>query len=287
MVRRGADSSSAPRSGARIGPTDVRSSSSVSKSGGSSSSIAALETAPAAVLETSVASGVSGSAFVEVGGSRVVCTVRGPRAIKRSADFGDEGSIECRVRLAPFALYRFSSGSVTSRNVETLRMKSEQYFSSALVRALKGSVRLDRFPKSVLEIDALVLSDDGEALSALISCASLAVADSGVEVLDLVASSSVGVVSGLGTELEYLQNPNSTQQARSLGVMTMSLLPSSETVADLSVKGMLSYEQAGEATKRCFEGCIRMHRQMRDHLVLKAEQAFKALDNDNDSEAEM
>jgi exosome complex component MTR3 len=54
--------------------------------------------------------------------------------------------------------------------------------------ALEVSVNLDKFPKSVIDVYALVLEDDGSALAAAIICGSLALADAGVELYDIVSA---------------------------------------------------------------------------------------------------
>ncbi|GBG28579.1 Exosome complex component MTR3 [Hondaea fermentalgiana] len=281
VVRRARDET--PSRGARIGPTDARSHKpSGARSGGIDTETEENEGPKTFVeVDTGVVGGAAGSAYVKVNGTRVLCSVRGPRAIKKSSDFGDEGALDCTVRLAPFALYGEAAGPTSSRNVETRRIKREQMLSGALLRAIKGSIRLDRFPKSVLEIDALVLSDDGAAPAVIPSCASLAIADSGVEMRDLVACAQVGVSDAAGKGVpSFISSPTLAQQAACSSVMTMALLPASETISDLTIKGTVSHSLAGETSKRCFEGCITLHRQMREHLVAKAEQAFADLEGE-------
>ena len=60
--------------------------------------------------------------------------------------------------------------------------------------ALSASVQLHLLPKSTIAVHALVLQDDGGALPAAVTCASLALADSGILLYDLVAACTVALL---------------------------------------------------------------------------------------------
>jgi len=53
--------------------------------------------------------------------------------------------------------------------------------------ALSVAIRLEKYPKSSIDIFVIVLQDDGGAFAAAINCASLALADAGIEMFDLVS----------------------------------------------------------------------------------------------------
>lgn len=71
-----------------------------------------------------------------------------------------------------------------------MRDPEELELSRFLEQALTGAVRLETFPKAVVDVYVTVLEDDGAALAAAINVASLALADAGVEMTDLVAACS-------------------------------------------------------------------------------------------------
>jgi exosome complex component MTR3 len=60
-----------------------------------------------------------------------------------------------------------------------------------MIKALESSVILNKFPKSVIDVYLLVLESDGSVLSSAINVASLALADAGIDMYDLVSSSKV------------------------------------------------------------------------------------------------
>jgi exosome complex component MTR3 len=63
----------------------------------------------------------------------------------------------------------------------------ETELSEAVAQALSTSVRLEQYPKSLIDLYVTVLEDDGCALAAAITCASLALANAGIELNDMVA----------------------------------------------------------------------------------------------------
>lgn len=68
----------------------------------------------------------------------------------------------------------------------------EKELSQLVFEALAPSIRLDLLPKSTIDIYISVLENDGMAscFAAAITCASVAVADAGIEMLDQVAACS-------------------------------------------------------------------------------------------------
>jgi exosome complex component MTR3 len=72
-----------------------------------------------------------------------------------------------------------------------LQDKEEKELSMLMVQALEVSLRLETFPKSEIDVFVLVLEESGGMVGAAITAASLALADAGIEMYDLVASCSV------------------------------------------------------------------------------------------------
>lgn len=110
----------------------------------------------------------------------VCLTIRryGPRHNPKN-DFSEKGRVECEFKFAPFAC--------TQRR-KPQPDEEEKDLSLQVQRALSMCVRLDKYPKSTVDVYCLVLQDDGGALSAAICAGSLALADAGIECFDLVTA---------------------------------------------------------------------------------------------------
>lgn len=71
-----------------------------------------------------------------------------------------------------------------------MKDKTSQEMSILIRQAIEVSLQLERFPKSIIEINLVVLECDGGVLGACISAASAALADAGILAYDLVSSCS-------------------------------------------------------------------------------------------------
>lgn len=137
----------------------------------------------AAFLQLGVVSGAAGSAYVELGRTRVVCSAFGPRADTRSRrEFSNQGQLVCDVKFAPFA--------ERAGRRERAQDADELELSAVLAQALSPAVMLHKLPKCVMSLYVVVLESDGGELAAAITCASLALVDAAVEMYDIVTAAT-------------------------------------------------------------------------------------------------
>ncbi|CAH9124289.1 unnamed protein product [Cuscuta epithymum] len=133
-----------------------------------------------ALLNTGAVKAASGSAYAEFGNTKVIVSVFGPRESKKAMMYSDTGRLNCNVSYATFATP--VRGQLSAENKE---------LSPMLHKALEGAIILDSFPKTTVDVFALVLESGGSDLPVIITCASLALADAGILLYDLVAAVSV------------------------------------------------------------------------------------------------
>ena len=146
--------------------------------------------------------GAKGSAYLERGSTKVVCAVYGPHQTE-GREYLQRGQLETALRFTSFAR-RDRCKSPASGSPE------ERELSMALGAALEASVQLDQYPKSTIAVNALVLQDDGGALAAAITCASLALADAGLLLFGMVAACSCAVLEQGGQPLPPADGAGST-----------------------------------------------------------------------------
>ncbi|XP_044504534.1 exosome complex component RRP41-like isoform X2 [Mangifera indica] len=92
----------------------------------------------------------------------------GPRESKKAMMYSDIGRLNSNVSYTAFATPVREQGS------------DHKEFSSMLHKALEGVIKLETFPKTTVDVFALVLESGGSDLPVVISCASLALADAGI-----------------------------------------------------------------------------------------------------------
>ncbi|KAI0562362.1 exosome component 6 Mtr3 [Gracilaria domingensis] len=140
-------------------------------------------------LRVSLLSKATGSGYYEGGGTKIFCAVHGPRP--SSSNYTIHGTIHCDVRWA-----QFSGRQAASNRQGEIVSEEEREFSTSLQRTLAAVVRLENYPKSRIDVSAFVLEDSGGGFAAVITAASLALADAGVEMTDVVAGSTVAMMGG-------------------------------------------------------------------------------------------
>ena len=95
-----------------------------------------------------------------------------------------------------------------------------------------------------------VLEDDGSALAAAITCASLALANSEIEMADLVAGCTLGVE---GKRL--VMDPGAAEAARQTTSLTVAYMPSMDEVSGIVQSGEMPFELQAQAVQACVTGC--------------------------------
>ena len=135
---------------------------------------------------------------------------------------------------------------------------------------MSPSLKLNLLTKSVVDVHIEILQDDGGLMSACVVCSSLALADAGLEMFDLVASCSLGgdndrlVLNPTKEEADAFAKSDSTS-------MTMCLMGSLGEATHFDYSGLLSEEGLAKAEELCRNGCLAMHGLMRSSLKAKIE----------------
>ncbi|BBH04984.1 3'-5'-exoribonuclease family protein, partial [Prunus dulcis] len=205
-----------------------------------------------AFFKTGAVNAAAGSAYAEFGNTKVIVSVFGPRESKKAMMYSDIGRLNCNVSYATFATPVRGQGS------------DHKEFSSMLHKALEGAIILETFPKTTVDVFALVLESGGSDLPVVISCASLALADAGIMMYDLVTSVSVvrfefstlliiklkaRLLSGLGKNLVI--DPILEEESYQDGSLMLTCMPSRYEVTQLTITGNGNANMLGCLLKTC------------------------------------
>ena len=147
--------------------------------------------------ELGVSPAADGSAMLEMGGTKVVASVRGPREAVGGA--GGPGAapaltgggtqatgVRVTVSFAAFA------GAERRRGDHRDRRAGE--VASQVEAALNGVVQTELFPRSRVDVLVHVLQADGGVAAACFNACMLAIVDAGVPVVDMSAACAVGLL---------------------------------------------------------------------------------------------
>uniref|UniRef100_A0A2P2JNV1 Exosome complex component RRP41-like n=2 Tax=Rhizophora mucronata TaxID=61149 RepID=A0A2P2JNV1_RHIMU len=202
-----------------------------------------------AFFRTGAVNAAAGSAYAEFGNTKVIVSVFGPRESKKAMMYSDVGRLNCSVSYTTFGTSIRGQGS------------EHKEFSSMLHKALEGAIMLETFPKTTVDVFALVLESGGSDLPVIISCASLALADAGIMMYDLVAGVSV---SCLGKNLVI--DPMLEEESCQDGSLMLTCLPSRYEVTQLTVTGEWSTANLNEAMQLSLDACSKLAEIMRSCL---------------------
>lgn len=221
-------------------------------------------------LKTGVVSQAKGSAYIEMGNTKVVCSVYGPREIARRRDFTFKGQINCE--------FRFAQYSCPIRR-QPLNDGEAQQFSQLLEEALAPAVCLHKFPKSTVDVFVYVLENDGGALACAITTAGLALADAGIDMYDVVVGCSLrqdGRTCLIDPTHDEEVAPVDAKSANlSFGRMTLGFMPALQQVAALVQDGDLDAASFVSDMKALVNACHQIYPLVEDVLLKDVEEKLE------------
>ncbi|GAB7343285.1 hypothetical protein MBLNU457_1340t1 [Dothideomycetes sp. NU457] len=209
-------------------------------------------------LQTGLVPSASGSAYLELQPTtpadshssllppsstlKLTCTVHGPRPLPRSSPFSSTLVLNTHVKFAPFAS-RSRRGYV--------RDAAERDLGAHLETALRGVVIGERWPKSGCEVLITVLEgeDDGwfgegkdsgegwgmmNVLAGCITAASAAIADAGIDCVDLIAGGVAALPQG---EQEPVLDPCFSEHEALRAACVVGYLQSRDEITELWMRG--------------------------------------------------
>ncbi|CAK3870307.1 Hypothetical predicted protein [Lecanosticta acicola] len=227
-------------------------------------------------LRTGVVPSASGSAYYEIqpqsstsgdetflmpsaSNLKVSCTVHGPRPLPRNAAFCPNLLLTTNVKFAPFA---------TRQRRGYIRDATERDLSVHLETALRGVVIGERFPKSGCEVVITVLEGEehgwwGESqecgggnagsgwgmmsvLAGCITVASAALADAGIDCVDLISG---GVAALVGDDVVLDPSP---PEHNLRAACVIGYLQSRDEITEMWMKG-----ESGSQTEALVDGAVR------------------------------
>lgn len=201
-------------------------------------------------------------------GLKLSCTVHGPRPLPRSAPFTPHIILTTHIKYAPFA---------TSQRRGYVRDISERDLAVHLESALRGVIIGDRWPKSGVEVIITILEGEDDQwdagggpamsnvwslmniLSGCITVASAAIADAGIDCVDMVAGGVAALVreaQGMGSTsstTRMVLDPSPCEHQEILAACVVGYLPSRDEITDLWVKGDMSGEDRIASGKPLYE----------------------------------
>lgn len=232
-------------------------------------------------MKTGVVSQAKGSAYLEVGKTKVICSVYGPREIARRKDFTLRGQVNCELRFAQY--------SCPIRRHPLSDSEALQY-SQLLREALTPVVCLHKFPKSTVDVFVFVLENDGGVLAASITTAGLALADAGIDMYDVVIGCSVrqqGNICFVDPTFREESAPPPSDVDQSFGQMTIGFMPALQQVTALVQDGELDAASIILNMKALTGACHKIYPVIKDTLLADIKSKMKEMTTEECEDIDM
>lgn len=209
-------------------------------------------------IESGVLPNADGSAYIEMGKNKIIVGVYGPREMHpKHLAKPHTGILRCRYHMAPFSTEPRRSPAPSRRDIE---------ITMVMRYALEPAIFLERYPRSTIDIYAEVLQADGGTRCASITAASVALADAGIPMKDLVAACSAGKYNG-----RIILDLNDYEDKYGEADLPLAYMPNLGSITLLQMDGLLSAEELEKCIALAIEGCRRIYEVQREALKKKYE----------------
>ncbi|MDG6964423.1 MAG: exosome complex exonuclease Rrp41 [Nitrososphaerota archaeon] len=185
-------------------------------------------------LQVGLVKNADGSAYIEWGKNKIMAAVYGPKEVHpKHQVLADRALLRCRYHMAPFSVDERKNPAPSRREIEISKVMRE---------ALEPAVVVGDYPRTAIEVWVEVLQSDGGSRVAGITAASLALADAGINMRDLVVGCSCGMING-----QVVADLDDTEDKEGDGDMPVAILPNLGLVSLLQVDGVYSREKFQKA----------------------------------------
>ena len=212
-------------------------------------------------MKVGVLNRAAGSAYVEWGKNKILVGVYGPReAQPRHIQNPLKGIIQ--------ATYNMASFSVSDRKRPGPDRRSTE-ISKIISRALEAAILSESFPRATIDIYLEVLEADAGTRCASLTAASLALADAGIPMKDMVVSCAAGKVDGR-VVLDLMKEEDNYGQAD----LPLAILPKSGEIVLMQLDGHLTREEFEEAISLAMDGCKKVYELQKEALMKSLERVI-------------
>jgi len=207
-------------------------------------------------MEVGVLPHADGSAYLEQGKNKILVGVYGPKeAHPRHIAQQDRAVIQCRYHMAPFSVDERKSPAPSRRDVE---------LSKVIREALEPTIFLEYYPKTAIQVFIEILQADGGTRCAGITAASLALADAGIPMRDLVAACAAGKADG-----KLIVDLMDTEDKVGQADVPVAFMPNLNAITLLQMDGGLSVDEFENAVNMAIDGCKQLYNLQKEALKSK------------------
>jgi exosome complex component RRP41 len=205
-------------------------------------------------IEVGVLKRAVGSAYIEWGKNKVMAGVYGPRELHpKYLRNPTKAFLRCTYNLAPFSVEDRKRPGPDRRSVEISKVSSE---------ALSSVVMLEKYPDTGIDVFIEVLQADAGTRCVGLTAASVALADAGIPMRDIVAACAAGKVGG-EIVLDLMKEEDNYGECD----LPLAIIPRKKEVVLLQMDGKLTRDEFKKAYDLAVDGALKVYEMQKEALL--------------------
>lgn len=207
-------------------------------------------------IKAGIIKNADGSAIIEFGKNKIIAAVFGPKEVHpKHMMRNDRAIIKCRYHMMPFSTDTRKNPSLSRREIE---------ISKVIREAIEPAVIMEDYPRTAIDVYVEILQSDGGSRCAAINAASVALADAGINMRDLITACAAGKADG-----KIILDVDDIEDKTGEADMPISILPNLGTITLFQLDGCLSEEEFKQALDLATNGCKKLYELQKNALMNK------------------
>ena len=204
-------------------------------------------------IEVGVLKKADGSAYVEWGGNKVLAACYGPREVHpKHLARADRAILRCTYSMAPFSVTDRKRPGPDRRSIE---------ISKVTRQALEPVVFTNLFPRTAIDVFIEILQAQAGTRCTGIVAASMALADAGIPMRNLVPACAAGKVGG-----EIVLDLSDVEDNFGEADLPVAIVPQRDEVTRIQMDGNFEKGEFEKAFKLAVEGCMKIYEIQKEAL---------------------
>ncbi|MCL1904762.1 MAG: exosome complex exonuclease Rrp41 [Methanomassiliicoccaceae archaeon] len=204
-------------------------------------------------IEAGVLENADGSAYVEIGKNKVRAAVYGPRECHpRHLQDPTKAIIQCKYNMMAFSVSDRKRPGPDRRSVE---------ISKIIAEALEAVVLTELYPRASIDVYMEILQANAGTRCAALTAASVALADAGIPMRDIIPAVAVGKADG-----HVLLDLNKEEDNFGQADVPIALIPKTDEIVLLQMDGNMTREEFDKAIKMGVDACHEIYELQKDAL---------------------
>jgi len=207
-------------------------------------------------IEAGILERADGSAYIEWGGNKIIAAVYGPREVypKHMQD-PSKAVLRARYNMAAFSVDERKKPGPDRRSIE---------LSMVISNALSSVVFLEQFPRTAIDVFIEVLQADAGTRIAGLTAASVALADAGIPMKDLIVGCAAGKV-----ENTIVLDLNKEEDNFGQADLPVAIIPRTKEIVLFQMDGDMIEEEINRAMDMAINASLQIYELQKDALKRK------------------